>query len=166
MPYPTSIARCQHVKVNGTQCGSPALHRRRFCWFHQQWRDRSVRVKANGRSTTFDLPVLEDANSVQITLMQVIKLILSGQIDNKTAGMLLYALQTASVNLRRIEFEPSYRERVIIDPRDVPDTPLGENAWDKLDFEEDEEEEEPEPDPGRLVLQQMGLMDTQPSREE
>ena len=149
MSYPASIARCQHVKVNGTQCGSPALHRRRFCWFHQQWRERSVRVKANGRSTRFELPVLEDANSVQITLMEVMKLILSGQIDNKTAGMLLYALQTASVNLRRIEFEPTYRERVIIDPRGVRDTALDENPWSKLDFEEEEyEEPEPEPDPG------------------
>jgi hypothetical protein len=23
--YPSSIARCQHIKVNGTQCGSPSL---------------------------------------------------------------------------------------------------------------------------------------------
>jgi hypothetical protein len=80
MSYPASIARCQHIKVNGTQCGSPALNRRRFCWFHQQWRDRTVSIKANGRSTKFDLPVLEDANSVQITLMQVFKLILTGLV--------------------------------------------------------------------------------------
>ena len=23
--YPKTVKRCQHIKVNGTQCGSPAL---------------------------------------------------------------------------------------------------------------------------------------------
>jgi hypothetical protein len=27
--------RCQHIKINGTQCGSPALRRNRFCFFHK-----------------------------------------------------------------------------------------------------------------------------------
>lgn len=74
--YPESIARCQHIKVNGTQCGSPALKRNKFCFFHKRWRDtRIVISKAARRSrASLDLPVLEDANSVQVALMQVMRL--------------------------------------------------------------------------------------------
>ena len=60
---------------------------------------------------TFILPVLEDANSIQIALMQVMRLILSGQLDPKTASLLLYALQTASSNLGRTNFEPVIKTR-------------------------------------------------------
>lgn len=137
--YPTTIPRCQHVKVNGTQCGSPALRRRKYCFFHQQWRQQHINLRARPqRKAVIDLPVLEDANSIQMTITQVMRLILSKQIDSKDASLLLYALQTASSNLRRTQFEPPHCEDVVIDPRDVPDTPLGEDLWDKEDFEEEE----------------------------
>jgi hypothetical protein len=38
--------------------------------------------------------------------MQVLTLIGCGQMDNKTAGLMLYGLQTASCNLRNVKFEP------------------------------------------------------------
>jgi len=46
-----------------------------------------------------ELLPLEDANSIQIALMQVIDAILSNRLDSKRAGLVLYALQTASSNL-------------------------------------------------------------------
>jgi hypothetical protein len=148
MSYPATIVRCHHVKVNGTLCGSPALRRRRYCYFHQQWREQRLRINTRARrhARNLDLPVLEDANSIQITLMQVMRLILTGQIDGKTAGLLLYALQTASVNLKHTDFEPAFREKIVIDPRDIPNAILGEALWDRNDFEEEEEEEEQEED--------------------
>ena len=30
-PFNLNIPRCRHLKVNGTQCGSPALKDHRFC---------------------------------------------------------------------------------------------------------------------------------------
>jgi hypothetical protein len=143
--YPSSIPRCEHLKVNGTQCGSPALKRNHFCYFHKRWHETRIVLNANrarrGRAA-LDLPVLEDANSVQVSLMQVMRLILSGQVDPKTAGLLLYALQTASSNLSRINFEPVVKTRVVIDPRTVDQTPLGEDPWRPEDFEEEEYEAE------------------------
>jgi hypothetical protein len=143
--YPASIPRCQHLKINGTQCGSPALKRNPFCFFHKRWHETRILLNPNrarrGRAA-FDLPVLEDANSVQVSLMQVMRLILSGQVDAKTAGLLLYALQTASSNLSRINFEPAVKTRVVIDPRTVDQTQLGENLWRREDFEEEEYEED------------------------
>ncbi len=143
--YPASIPRCQHLKINGTQCGSPALRRNHFCYFHKNWQETRIVLNANRARRAraiLDLPVLEDANSVQVSLMQVMRLILSGQLDSKTAGLLLYALQTASSNLSRINFEPTVKTRVVIDPRTVDQTPLGEDPWCREDFEEEEYEEE------------------------
>jgi hypothetical protein len=143
--YPASIPRCEHLKVNGTQCGSPALRRNHFCYFHKRWQETRIVLNANrarrGRAA-LDLPVLEDANSIQVSLMQVMRLILSGQLDPKTAGLLLYALQTASSNLSRTNFEPVIKTRVVIDPRTVDQTPLGEDPWCEEDFEEEESEED------------------------
>jgi hypothetical protein len=145
--YPNSIPRCEHLKVNGTQCGSPALKRNHFCYFHKRWNETRIVLNANrarrGRAV-LDLPVLEDANSIQVSLMQIMRLILSGQIDPKTAGLLLYALQTASSNLKRINFEPVHKTCVVIDPKTVDQTALGEDPWSTEDFEDEYEEDDQE----------------------
>jgi len=148
--YPASISRCQHIKTNGIQCGSPALHRRRFCFFHNRWReDHAARSAAPLPAlSALELPLLEDANSVQIALMQVMRLILKAQIDSKTAGLLLYALQTASLNLRNTNFEPRSRTDVVIDPRDVPLVPLDEGQWHPDDFEDEDEDEDEDEESG------------------
>jgi len=84
------------------QCGSPALRRNRFCFFHKRYQDERIRLGVDRRrhgTATFILPVLEDANSIQMAIMQIMQLILRGEIEHKTASLLLYALQTASTNL-------------------------------------------------------------------
>jgi len=153
--YPHSIPRCQHIKVNGTQCGSPALRRHRLCYFHKSWQQTRIVLnadRARRARAVFDLPMLEDANSIQVALMQVMRLILSGQIDAKNAGLLLYALQTASSNLARTNFEPTIKTRVVIDPRTVNQTPLGEDPWRREDYEEEEYEEADEQEENAEVV--------------
>jgi hypothetical protein len=96
----TEVPRCQHVKVNGTQCGSPALRRKRFCYFHDNYRETQARLLNNESQTLIsNFPLLEDANSLQLAVMQVIQLQGSGKMDTKVAGLMLYALQTASANI-------------------------------------------------------------------
>jgi hypothetical protein len=75
--------------------------------------------------------------------MQIMRLIIAGQIDGKNAGLLLYALQTVSSNLPRTNFQP-YRYEVILDPKKVHETLLGENVWEDKDFADVEEEEDAE----------------------
>jgi len=53
------------------------------------------------------------------------------EIDHRTAGLLLYALQTASANLRMTSFEPE-PTRVVIDRRSVARRPLGASAWSRI----------------------------------
>jgi len=159
-------SRCQHIKVNGTQCGSPALRRNKFCFFHKRFQTERLslhksevnQARARRRAAIFDLPVLEDANSIQVSLMQIMRLLALGHLDPKTAGLLLYALQTASINLRRTNFEPSMHN-VVLDPRAVGDVPLGAHAWDDEDFadEGDEEDEEAEREEAEEEARQRAL---------
>ena len=138
--YPPTIARCQHLKVNGVQCGSPALKSRKLCHFHQRWQQGRIQLNANrSRRSRYslDLPILEDANSIQVALMQGMRLLLTNQVDHRTAALLFYALQTASSNLSRTTFEPR-PQQVVIDPRGIADTSLGDDAWYKEEFEPEE----------------------------
>jgi hypothetical protein len=138
------VPRCQHVKTNGTQCGSPALRRRRHCYFHDRVRRERAKIAANTLVLRrFDLPLLEDANSVQMALMKVIQMLGSGQLDHKTAGLMLYALQTASINLRNTEFEAEVTD-VVIDPDTVHATCINGPQWFEDDFADDGDETEQE----------------------
>jgi len=174
--YPSNIARCQHIKINGTQCGSPALRRDRFCYFHKNWESQRLRIAFAGakqarRSSqaVLDLPLLEDANSVQIALMQVMRLLVSGSIEHRTAALLLYGLQTASANLRHTRFEPYVRD-VVIDPSHVAGTLVDGYAWDpeQLAAELEEDAEDMEKVKARirkLVVSRADEMLPVPSRE-
>ena len=140
--YPESVARCQHIKVNGTQCGSPALREDKYCYFHEQWRQKYLVTKPDIEMErgTVTLPVLEDANSIQMGLGEVMRLLVIRQIDRGTAALLLYALQTASANLKRTSFEPE-PTRVVIDRECVERRPIGATAWSTVEGREYDEAE-------------------------
>jgi hypothetical protein len=140
------VPRCQHVKLNGTQCGSPALRRRRFCFFHDKIRSEQAKIRASAPAARFALPLLEDANCVQVALMKVIQMLGSGTIDHKTAGLMLYALQTASNNLRNVDFEADDVTDVVIDRDTVAATSIDGPQWFEEDFECGEEDDEEEGD--------------------
>jgi hypothetical protein len=94
-----NVPRCQHIKVNGTQCGSPALRNRRLCFFH----DRIRRIR---------------------------------RMDHKTAGLMLYAPQTASANLRIADIEADDATDVVVDRDTVNATSLNGPQWFEEDFED------------------------------
>ena len=108
--------RCRHVKVSGTQCGSPALRSKNFCFYHQQHRPLKVECYSEAEYPTGEivLPVFEDAHSIQSVIRQVVQMVLQKRIERKTATLLLYALQIASSNLKRIELEKPQPEQVVI----------------------------------------------------
>jgi hypothetical protein len=138
-----NVPRCQHVKMNGTQCGSPALRWRRHCFFHERIRRERAKIAADlSVQRRFDLPLLEDANSVQVALMKVIQMLGAGRMDHKTGGLILYALQTASINLRNAEFEVDEATDVVIDRDDVHRTAIGGPQWFEEDFDDAAPEEE------------------------
>src|SRR5712671_2333938 len=140
------VPRCQHVKVNGVQCRSPAMRRRRRCYFHDRMLDGRKQFAAEScikPRPMFSMCLLEDANSVQVALMQVLNLLGSGQMDPKTAGLMLYGLQTASANLRHVKFEAEKATDVVIDRNTVDQTCINGPQWFARDFA-DQTQEEPE----------------------
>ena len=140
--YPESIRRCHHIKVNGTQCGSPALREEKHCYYHMRYRRKSTDVNLNVQEHgTITLPTLEDANSIQVGLAEVIRLLATQQIDHRTAALMLYALQIASSNLKHTSFEPEPTQ-VVIDRDCVERRPLGATAWSRVEGREYDEVEQ------------------------
>jgi len=109
--------RCRHIKVSGTQCGSPAVRSKSFCYYHQQHRPIVAECYSDIEYATGEilLPVFEDAHSVQCVIRQVMQMLLQKRIERRTASLLLYALQIASSNLKRMELEKPQPEQVVID---------------------------------------------------
>lgn len=136
-----NVPRCQHVKVNGVQCGSPALRRKPHCYFHERVEyERNLAAENKSGQRKFGFPLLEDANSIQVALMKVIQMLGAGILDHKTAGLMLYALQTASANLRHAKFEPEKPTDVVIDEDTVDLTRVEGPQWCARDFNDSKKE--------------------------
>src|SRR5258708_40060334 len=99
MLYDVHIPRCAHIKTNGTQCGSPALRERRYCFFHKKWQGQHIALNAPASCPLgFTKPVLEDPDSIQVAPTQGMRLLLAGHLDPKTPALPPYAPQPPSFN--------------------------------------------------------------------
>ena len=96
---------CTHIKVTGVRCGSPALYGERFCYFHQN-AHRGVRKPPQSR--LHPIAILEDEESIQSSLMEVINALMRNTIDLKRAELILRALHIAVKNSRRAKFGNSH----------------------------------------------------------
>jgi hypothetical protein len=123
-----TAVRCRHIKVNGTQCGSPALRSKNFCFYHQQDRPCPLPCYSDIEYATGEitLPFFEDAHSIQAVIRQVVQMVLQKRLERKTASLLLYALQIASSNLKRMDLEKPQPEQVVTDPDTVSQTPMAD----------------------------------------
>jgi len=98
----SEVHRCQYIKADDSQCGAPALRDHHYCYFHQNWRESELRrIRGLEQPSPFAaaLPDCTDANAIQGALTEVIRLMLMDEIDDRRAGLLLYALQTACDDL-------------------------------------------------------------------
>jgi hypothetical protein len=95
------VPLCQHRMDNAARCGCPAMRGKRYCYTHQREQVRCAKKTAeSARQRWFESAPLQDVPSVQRALAQVITRLVSGEIDHKRAGQILYRLQMASMNLR------------------------------------------------------------------
>ncbi len=134
--YPITVKRCQHIKVNGTQCGSPALRDSKCCYYHVRYHWPELEALQNNNEWRKPTATLEDANSIQVSLANVMERLVMQEIDHKTAALLLYALQTASMNLKRTSLEPELPTQVVIDRESVANRPIGASAWSRVEGRE------------------------------
>src|SRR3954447_19072178 len=137
--------RCQFMRLNDQRCTQPALTDQVFCRFH----DLVDRPLMDARL----IPFVEDATTLQLALMQVIRSVQLGQTDRRMAGIILYALQIAASNLKHFSEEnghpfalptrqPTKKERD--DEDDLPGPSLAEILLERLQtLEHDAEAEDP-----------------------
>jgi hypothetical protein len=97
---------CRHVKEDGTYCGSPALRDRKYCYYHLMQRGRRLRrARALRDNLPYRLEIqsLDNLYAVRAALTDIAQSLAAGQLDPRTAGKLLYAIQQVSATNRRIE---------------------------------------------------------------
>jgi len=143
------------------------MRRRRRCYFHDRMLDGRKQFAAEScikPRPMFSMCLLEDANSVQVALMQVLNLLGSGQMDPKTAGLMLYGLQTASANLRHVKFEAEKATDVVIDRNTVDQTCINGPQWFARDFADQAPEQEEAEKPAAAAS--AGQVPTGPAADE
>lgn len=112
---------CTHIKVNGIRCESPALRNEVFCYFHQ----RMIRgVRTPPKSRLHPIAMLEDQESVQAALMEIVNALVRNQINVPRARLVLRALSIAARHAGKAHFEWSKDEMV----KDIPEYPAAPPA--------------------------------------
>jgi len=125
---PDAIKRfqCRHIFTDGRRCASPCLRHEEFCYYHHTTRTPVAKPKARrSRRSTFHLPQPEDRSAIQSSIGEVLRRIAGNEIDSKRAGLLLYGLQIASINLPRAA-SPSRSNRSRRYDEDIPEITLVE----------------------------------------
>jgi hypothetical protein len=88
-------ARCQHIYVNGNECGAPRVRGRKLCHMHE----RMEQTKAE--KLNLDLGPMEDPDSIQMGIQKLQAAIIDGTLDAKQIGQLAYTIQLAAWNVMR-----------------------------------------------------------------
>jgi hypothetical protein len=92
--------QCRHIFTDGRRCSSPCLRQEEFCYYHHTTRKPAANPKQRrSRCSTFHLPLPEDRSAIQSSIGEVLQRIAANDIDPRRAGLLLYGLQIASLNL-------------------------------------------------------------------
>jgi len=167
-PDEETLYQCRHILTDGRRCGSPSLRKEHFCYYHHKIR-RPVPIRElearRGMQGVFELPNPEDRSAIQHAIGQVLQRIAANELDPRRAGLLLYGLQIASLNLLKNDqkvIPEAYVEAVEMDPEFgelAPQTEFTENhgrkgsvakLLEKLQRERPQPEERQEPE--RVVI--------------
>lgn len=81
--------RCAHLRSNGQPCRAPAMGNRSFCVFHTRALDTELNKEK------MRIGVLENRESVQIAVKQIMEHIINGRVDARDAALLFRGVQIA-----------------------------------------------------------------------
>lgn len=85
MPIDPRIRQCDHLKVTGDRCGSPAMRGAHKCYFHL----RPQKID------DFQINSITDPISRQKAITEIFNALLANKMEPKRASALLYALQVS-----------------------------------------------------------------------
>jgi hypothetical protein len=119
LPRHPNVRNCTHIKVTGQQCGSPALRGEFFCYFHTRV-IKGVQQRVDMRLDSMAL--LEDCESIQLSIMHVVDGLVKGTLDPTRARLIIQALRIAARNAKNVRFDDvHYRASEQPMVRQVPD---------------------------------------------
>jgi hypothetical protein len=87
-------ARCEHIHVNGEQCGSPRLRGKKLCYMHERIEEEKTAI--------LDLGPMEDPASIQLGIKRLQRAIVERKLDHRQVGQLAYTIQLAAWNVSRL----------------------------------------------------------------
>jgi hypothetical protein len=131
---------CQHIKSSGARCRAVALTDQPFCFWHARVHrhhneaarhfptfycpENTVTRRAKDAEIDYtysdlrpnypistELPPLEDAESIQISISLIVRALADSRIEHKQAALMLYALQIAANNVRAVR--PAIEDSVV-----------------------------------------------------
>jgi hypothetical protein len=114
--------QCRHIHADGRQCGSPALRREQFCYFHHATRRPKPapgKFRYLDAQEPFELPVVEDRLAALSVAAHILSRIASNDLDVTRAGRLLYNLQIL-ISLMPKEPRPAVEAKAAPEPRPLP----------------------------------------------
>jgi hypothetical protein len=94
--------QCRHIFTDGHRCGSPCLRGEDLCYYHHTTRKPAPHPRTRrSRRAAFEIPLpdFNDRSGIQLVIGRVLQRIAANDIDPRRAGLLLYGLQIASLNL-------------------------------------------------------------------
>ena len=102
LPRHPNVRNCTHIKVTGQRCGSPALRREFFCYFHTRV-IKGVQQRVDMRLDSMAL--LEDCEAIQLSIMHVVDGLVKGTLDPTRARLIIQALRIAARNAKNVRFD-------------------------------------------------------------
>jgi len=117
--FPKRPSVCTHIKAAGQRCGSPALRGEFFCYFHTRI-IKGVQQRVDMRLDSMAL--LEDCESIQLSLMHVVDGLVKGTLDTNRAKLIIQALRIAARNAKNVRFDDHlYKPTEPPMVREIPD---------------------------------------------
>lgn len=132
---------CKQIRTNGTLCGSPALADDNLCYYHRRDRQRLTNFLQYSDTKrhyerpdaardedlsvellqSLDLPALDDANAIQVTITNILRALALNLIDPRKASSMLYGLQIAVSNQPHVKLNlyPGLEPVAVRDPEPI-----------------------------------------------
>ncbi len=115
----SDIKLCEYRFGDGNLCKGIALRGADFCRHHLRYQDQF-----DVTSPDYRMPSLEDANSVQLFVNEVLRGLLSGKLDPKHAKSVLWGAMIASANLKQVP-----RQRPALRSNNCQNCDEGMRSW-------------------------------------
>ena len=97
--------QCRQLRANGVQCRAHRVWKEDYCFFHLHHRTPNGMAKRSEEppppppENGIEIPLLEDAASIQIALTRVLTSLAAGKITPAEARAYMYGLRLARLNL-------------------------------------------------------------------